>query len=181
MPFKDFQDDEILYASDVDLYLMRQAVMIFTNSGARGSAIGTAVAEGMLTYLTANDVLEYYNGSSWNNIIPSSFNASIIQNTLTSSTATSYTISSSDQSKVLQFTGGTTTITVSTATAFVAGERVDIVNDTPSMTITAGSGVTFRSANSTASSVIFDNQYDAATILCVSANNYRIIGAISNA
>jgi hypothetical protein len=43
---------------------MDQSVMTFADSGARGSAIGTAT-EGMLTYLNDSDSYQSWNGSAW--------------------------------------------------------------------------------------------------------------------
>lgn len=63
--FKDFTAGEVLTANDVDQYLMQQSIMVFAGTAARGSAIGTAVAEGMFTYLADTNALEYYDGSSW--------------------------------------------------------------------------------------------------------------------
>lgn len=65
MPYKDFTVGEILKSVDVDDYLMRQAVMVFDDSTARGSALGSVVAEGMVTYLKDTDRLEQYNGTAW--------------------------------------------------------------------------------------------------------------------
>jgi hypothetical protein len=65
MPYKDFADDEILYASDVDTFLMRQAVMTFTTAEARTAALSTAVTEGMASYITSQNSMEIYNGSAW--------------------------------------------------------------------------------------------------------------------
>ena len=65
--YKQFAVGEVLTASDVNGYLMDQSVMVFADSGARGSAIGTAT-EGMLTYLLDTDTLEFYNGSAWTGV-----------------------------------------------------------------------------------------------------------------
>jgi hypothetical protein len=66
MPRKTFTAGEVLAAADVNEYLMDQSVMTFADSGARGSAIGTAIAqEGMLTYLEDTDVYQSWNGSAW--------------------------------------------------------------------------------------------------------------------
>jgi hypothetical protein len=63
MPFKTFTAGETLEASEVNDYLMEQSVMVFTDASARSSAI--TAAEGMVTYLTGTNSLEYYDGSSW--------------------------------------------------------------------------------------------------------------------
>lgn len=62
--FKSWVDGDILTASDVNTYLMQQAVMVFADASARSTAI-TAPSEGMVTYLTGTDAIEYYDGSSW--------------------------------------------------------------------------------------------------------------------
>jgi hypothetical protein len=55
-----FAPGEVLTASNVMNYLQDQAVMNFAGTAARGSAIGTAVAEGMVSYLNDTDSLEVY-------------------------------------------------------------------------------------------------------------------------
>jgi hypothetical protein len=66
MPRKTFTAGEVLAAADVNTFLMDQSVMTFADSGARGSAIGTAIAqEGMLTYLEDTDAFEYWDGSAF--------------------------------------------------------------------------------------------------------------------
>jgi hypothetical protein len=62
---KTFIATEVLTAADVNGYLMDQSVMKFAGTAARASAIGTAVSEGMVSYLSDSDTLEVYNGSAW--------------------------------------------------------------------------------------------------------------------
>lgn len=66
--FKTFTVGEVLTSGDVNTYLMQQSVMVFADSGARGSALGTAVSEGMLSYLSADNAVEVYDGSEWSGI-----------------------------------------------------------------------------------------------------------------
>jgi len=63
MPRKEFAAFTRLDASDVNTYLMDQAVQTFAGTAARGSAITTPV-EGMVTYLEDLDRYDTYNGSS---------------------------------------------------------------------------------------------------------------------
>lgn len=63
--YKDFVAGEVLTASDLQSYAVDQSIMVFAGTAARGSAIGTAVSEGMFTYLADTNTLEYYDGSSW--------------------------------------------------------------------------------------------------------------------
>jgi hypothetical protein len=99
--------------------------------------------------------------------------------TLTSSTATDGTVATADRYKTLVFTSASAvTVTIGTATAFEAGERVDILQD--------GAGVVTVSAESTAvtlsgrgtagTAYTIGQQYDAVSVVCVDTNSYRIIG-----
>lgn len=65
---KTFIATEVLTAANVNGYLMDQTVMVFAGTAARSSAIGTAVSEGMVSFLTDSDSLQYYNGSAWTNV-----------------------------------------------------------------------------------------------------------------
>jgi hypothetical protein len=64
MPRKVFVANEILTAADVNTNLMDQAVMVFDDSAARGSAIPSPI-EGMVTYLKDEDLLFQYDGAAW--------------------------------------------------------------------------------------------------------------------
>ena len=67
MPYKEFANGNPLPASDIDTYLMDQAVMTFANSTARSTAIPSP-KEGMLTYLEDTGFYEGWTGSAWVNI-----------------------------------------------------------------------------------------------------------------
>jgi hypothetical protein len=99
--------------------------------------------------------------------------------TLTSSTATAYTLDAADRYKVLSFTSGSAvTLTIGTATAFQAGERVDILQDGAGVvTITTDStAVTLAGRGTAGTAYTVGQQYDAVSLLCVDTNAYRIIG-----
>jgi hypothetical protein len=99
--------------------------------------------------------------------------------TLTSSTATTYTVATADRYKTLRFTAGSAvTVTVGTATAFQAGERVDILMDgAGTVRITRDGTATTLSGRGTAGTAYaIGQQYDAVSVLCVDTNAYRIIG-----
>lgn len=59
---KVFTAGEVLEASEVNGYLMDQAVMVFANSAARTAAIASP-SEGMVTYLQDVNALEVFTGS----------------------------------------------------------------------------------------------------------------------
>jgi hypothetical protein len=66
MAKKTFVSGEVLYAADVNNYLMNQTVMVFASDAARGSAI-TSPTEGMVTYSSDVNNFSVYDGSSWLN------------------------------------------------------------------------------------------------------------------
>jgi hypothetical protein len=63
--FKTFNTGDVLTASDVNLYLMQQTLMVFDDAAARTTALTGVVAEGMLSYLKDTNAVEVYDGSSW--------------------------------------------------------------------------------------------------------------------
>jgi hypothetical protein len=67
--FKTFAVGEVLTATNVNTYLMQQAVMVFASAVARSSALSTNVAEGMVSYLTDSNSLWYYDGTAWTEIV----------------------------------------------------------------------------------------------------------------
>jgi hypothetical protein len=69
MPRKVFTAGEVLAASDVNTYLMDQAIMTFAGTAARGSAIGSAT-EGMVTYLADSDTFQFWNGTAYASLAP---------------------------------------------------------------------------------------------------------------
>jgi hypothetical protein len=64
-----FVSGDVLTAAQVNTYLMDQTIMKFANVAARTAAFGGAgeptLAEGMFSFLTDTDALEYYDGSAW--------------------------------------------------------------------------------------------------------------------
>ena len=67
--YKDFQTSAVLAESDIDNYLM-QGVLVFTDSTARSTALGTVhdaggLFAGRTVYLTATNTFQVWNGSSW--------------------------------------------------------------------------------------------------------------------
>ena len=91
-----FAPGEVLTASNVMNYLMYQSVMNFAGTAARGSAIGTAVAEGMVSYQNDSNTMTVYDGSVWQQVYPSVANAGeIVQVVTTTKTDTFSTTSTS--------------------------------------------------------------------------------------
>lgn len=63
--YRTFTAGQILTAAQVQEFLQDQSVMVFDDSAARSSALGTFVAEGMLTYLKDTNSLEYYDSAAF--------------------------------------------------------------------------------------------------------------------
>jgi hypothetical protein len=75
--YKVFTNGSVLNASEVNDNLMNQAVITFTNSTARASAI-TSPVEGMVTYLADTDTYQFWNGSAWTALVSASSGNAII-------------------------------------------------------------------------------------------------------
>jgi hypothetical protein len=63
--WKEWGIAEVVQAEDFQTYIQNQVVQVYASSGARGSALGTSVAEGMVSYLEDTNAVEVYNGSTW--------------------------------------------------------------------------------------------------------------------
>jgi hypothetical protein len=200
MPFKDFSAGDILTAADVDNFLMRQTVMVFADSTARASALGTAiVTEGMVAYTANNDLLQYYTGTVWANLVDTSTfltasgtatltNKSIDASQITTvvntvaATATTYLASAADRNETI-YSLATAAVTVTVPDVFNIGDRIDLIRDAAgTVIIAAGTGVTSWAGAGTAGTAVtfkIDQQYNGATIQKVAANSYRVIGKIA--
>jgi hypothetical protein len=140
---KTFTAGEVLTAVNVQGYLQDQAVMVFSGTAARGSALGTSVlSEGMVTYLTDSNTITVWDGASWGTIFP-------VQGDISSVTAGTgltgggasgdVTLNVNVPSLAIAGTqvtfGGTATTTSMTATAALENGTI-WVNGTAAVTIT---------------------------------------------
>lgn len=103
-----FSPGEVLTATNVMGYLQDQVVQTYASSAARGSAIGTAVSEGMVSYLSDSNSLQVYTGASWDPL-PYSSTVSAIDTRVTSLESTRPGTSG----KPLQFSAGILTTSAS--------------------------------------------------------------------
>jgi hypothetical protein len=200
-----FTAGEVLTAADVNGYLMDQAVMVFANATARTAAIA-APTEGMVTYLSDTDALEYYDGSAFVGVSnPGDITAvtagtaltgggtsgavtlnvdldAVNTTTFITDATTARTLTSTDAGNTILFTSASaTTVTVDASTDFPVGTRVDIIADgAGAVTVTADTATVAGAETSTTSgSFTIGGQYSAATLLCVATDSYRLIGNIT--
>lgn len=66
--FKTWAAGNVLTAADLNTYIQQQTLMVFASAAARTTALGTAVAEGMTTYLLDTNGIQSYDGSAWNDV-----------------------------------------------------------------------------------------------------------------
>jgi hypothetical protein len=59
---------ELVEAADFQSFVQDQIVQVYDDATARTTALGTAVAEGMVSYLKDTNAVEYYTGSAWESV-----------------------------------------------------------------------------------------------------------------
>jgi hypothetical protein len=63
--WKDWAVNEIVTADDFQNYVQDQVVQVYAGTAARATALGSAVTEGMVSYLSDSNTLQVYNGTAW--------------------------------------------------------------------------------------------------------------------
>lgn len=171
---KVFAAGEVLTAANVQGYLQDQAVMVFDDATDRATVLGTAVAEGMTTYLRDVNTVQVYDGGVWKVVTSDP--------SLTSSTATAYTLAPTDAGQYLRFTNFGT-VTIGTATDFDNAQSAAIFADGTALVISAGAGVTLSGAGTAGTGIRFASaaQYSLIGVVCIAPNSYRVIGNITQA
>jgi hypothetical protein len=164
MAFKVFSNGSTLPASDLNDYLMRQSVMVFSNSTARASAI-TSPNEGMLTWLEDVNKYQYYSGSAWVDLgdQPAGW----------SDKSANYSVVAADLGTTIRSTSTAITITIDNVLT-QQGDRIDFIQaGAGQITFAAGAGVTLSSADAKLKTA---KQYAAASVVFGGSGVYYLIG-----
>jgi hypothetical protein len=169
---KVFSVSEVLTAANVNGYLMDQTVMVFADSAARASAIGTP-SEGMASYRNDFNILEIYDGANW-----VGFN----ERAITNSTVAAYTASLANANGLI-FANSTAAQTITIPDVFETGQGFEVIRDgAGTVSLAAGTGVTSWAGAGTAGTAVtfkIDQQYNGAQVIKTAANTYRVIGKIT--
>ncbi len=200
---KVFTAGDILAAADVQGYLQDQVVMVFNSATDRTTALGTAVSEGMVSYLKDTDALQVY-GTAWANVSQvgditavtagtgltgggTSGDVTLNVNTATmvfgaTAVSTAYTaVAGLDNGTII--VTGTAAVTVTIPDVLSTGDSLNVIRDTSgTVTIAAGTGVTSWAGAGTAGTAVtfkIDQQYNGAQVIKTAANTYRVIGKIT--
>ena len=200
---KVFSAGSILAAADVQGYLQDQVVMVFDDATDRSTTLGTAVSEGMVSYLKDTNAVEVYDGSSWGPVATGDITAVTAGTGLTGGgTSGSVTLNVNTATMVFGSTAvsaaytavagldngsiivtGTAAVTVTVPDILTTGDSLNIIRDTSgTVTIAAGTGVTSWAGAGTAGTAIqfkIDQQYNGAQVIKTAANTYRVIGKIT--
>lgn len=118
--YKLFVTGDVLTAAQVNTYLQQQTVMVFANSTARSTALSGVVAQGMVTFLTATNSLEYYDGSAWQAVSNPGDITSVTAGTGLSGGGTSGAVTLSLATPVAETNGGTNQTTYTTGDVLYA-------------------------------------------------------------
>ena len=170
LAYKVFANGNPLLASELNENLMQQSIAVFTDTTARDAAI-TSPVNGQFAYLTGAGSLVKYNGSAWEDAIPSLPTPGVSEET-----GTTYTIAAGDAQNTV-FVNNATGTTVTVDDVLDVGERIDFVQKgAGAITFAAGSGVTLNSKDALLSTAA---QYAGVTVIKEATNTYYLIGNLA--
>ena len=199
---KVFSAGDILAAADVQGYLQDQVVMVFNSATDRTTALGTAVSEGMVSYLKDTDALQVY-GTAWANVSQVGDITAVTAGTGLSGGGTSGDVTLNVNTATMVFGAtavsaaytavagldngtiivtGTAAVTVTIPDILSVGDSLNVIRDGGTVTLAAGTGVTSWAGAGTAGTAVtfkIDQQYNGAQVIKTAANTYRVIGKIT--
>ena len=154
--WKDWAIGEVVEESDFQSYIQDQVVQVYAGTATRGSALGTAVSEGMVSYLQDTNQVEVYDGAAW---------VSLATGDITAVTAGT------------GLTGGGTSgsVTVNVNYAAVGSAVLASPNITGTATIAAGS----VTGNLTVAGDLVDTNWTASRVLTTSAGTAAVTSTVT--
>lgn len=164
MAYKVFVNGDGLSASELNTYLMKQAVISFASAGARDAAL-TSPLEGQLVWLEDENAYVYYNGTGTWSYLDGGW----------SDISANYAVVAGDKNKTIRSTSTAITVTINNVLTR-QGDRIDFIQGgTGQITFTAGSGVTLLAAGSATKT---GRQYAGASVVFAGSGVYYLIGNI---
>jgi hypothetical protein len=107
-------------------------------------------------------------------------NGGLINLSINAQTGTTYTLVAGDSGKLVTMTNGSNSTLTIPPSVFATGEQINIAQlGLGQVTFAQGAGVVIVSTGATASAPKIGKRYAAATVICTSANNFLIVGALA--
>lgn len=101
MSWKLWATGEVVEASEFQSYLQNQVVQTYAGTAARSSALGTATTEGMISYLTDTNKLQFFDSSVWQDVVTAvSGTATALSGTIASTQVTGTAVTQADTATV---------------------------------------------------------------------------------
>lgn len=164
MAYKTFVAGDVLTAAQVNDNLMDQVIPIFADATARDAAI-TSPIEGQFAYLSDNNWLTWYDGSSW-----------IMNQAAVNYTGTTDTLALTDAERTLYYSNAsqvTVTVPTNASVAFPVGTRIVVYS-------TGAGGITLTTTSLT---ILGTNvtcaQYEAMYLEKYATDSWIVIGGTS--